>query len=344
LCSPNYYFKVKVKVKVNVKVNVNVKKDFFMGIDKAGAFFDKGTEYLTAENHDKAIAYFTVAIDMAGDDDHSGLNLSESLIKCYFYLYRSFAYYRAGIGAEKAVADIGKAIGLGDAGGFLDKIIEWSSSSNSENSDYAIIVCGELIRLVPGLNDELMAKCLFSRGRAFYNRGIKDPALEDFTEAIRRFKPDPSGPAASPGDDPFADLLNTVFYEYSSDSDFYIALFTALAKVEFGAGLKARCFFYRGRAYLQCTHNWDLAGVGPNLAGIAREDCDKALADFTEAIRLDPLLNDANCFALRGEIYLSRKEYDSAIADFATALRIDPGYTRIREILGRAQKERDGAP
>jgi len=314
-----------------------------MGIDKAGSFFDKGTEYLTGENYDKAIAYFTVAIDMAGDDDHSGLNLSESLIKCYFYLYRSFALYRVGAEGGKSVADIGRAIGLGEAGGFIDKIIEWSSSSNSDNSDYAVTVCSELIRLVPGLDDELMAKCFFSRGRAFYNLGSREQALADFTEAIRRFKPSPAGgTAASPDDDPFADLLNTVFYEYSNDSDFYIALFTALAKVEFGAGLKARCFFYRGRAYLKCTHNWDLAGVGPNLAGVPQEDCDKALADFTEAIRLDPLLDDANCFALRGEIYLSRKEYDRAIADFATALRIDPNYVRIREILGRAQKERDG--
>ena len=315
-----------------------------MGIDKAGTFFDRGTEYLSGENYDKAIAYFTVAIDMAGDDDHSGLDRSESLIKCYFYLYRSFACYRVAGDSNnrKAVADIGRAIGLGDAGGFIDKIIEWSSSSNGDNSDYAVTVCSELIRLVPNIDDELRAKCLFSRGRAHYNRGSKDEALADFTEAIRRFKPDPAAdPAASPADDPFADLLDTVFYEYSSDSDFYIALFTALTRVEFGADLKARCFFYRGRAYLKCTHNWDLSGVGPNLGGIAPEDCGRALADFTEAIRLNPLLNDANCFALRGEIYLARKEYDPAIADFATALRIDPNYTRIREILARAQKERD---
>ena len=315
-----------------------------MSIDKAGTFFDRGTEYLTGENYDKAIAYFTVAIDMAGDDDHSGLNRNESLIKCYFYLYRSFAYYRNERDADKAVADIGRAIGLGDAGGFTEKIIEWSSSSNGDNSDYAVTVCSELIRLVPNLDDELKARCFFSRGRAHYNRGSKDNALSDFTEAIRRFKPDQAaGSAANPIDDPFADLLNTVFYEYSSDTDFYIALFTALTQVDFVPDLKARCFFYRGRAYLKCTQNWDLSGVGPNLSGVGEEDCGKALADFTEAIRLDPLLNDANCFALRGELYLARKEYDRAIADLATALRIDPNYTRIREVLARAQKERDGA-
>jgi len=310
-----------------------------MRIDTAAKFFGKGNDYLAGENYDKAIAYFTVAIDMAGDDDHTGLDRGDSLKKCYFYLHRSFACYLVESDSWKAVADIGRAIGLADAGGFIDKIIEWSASSNGDNSEYAVMVCSELIRLAPGLDDGLKAKCFFSRGRAFYNNGSKDRALPDFTEAIRRFRPDP---AAASGADPFADPLDTVFCEYSSDSDFYIALFTALTRLEFEPGLKARCFFYRGRAYLQCTNNWDLSGVGPNLGGIAKEDCDQALADFTEAIRLDPLLNDANCFALRGEIYMARGEYDQAVSDFATALRIDPDYARIRDILARAQKERDG--
>jgi tetratricopeptide (TPR) repeat protein len=51
---------------------------------------------------------------------------------------------------------------------------------------------------------------------------------------------------------------------------------------------------------------------------------DSAIADFTEAIRLDP--KDASGFARRGTAYNVKKDYDRAIADFTEAIRLDPKY------------------
>ena len=56
-------------------------------------------------------------------------------------------------------------------------------------------------------------------------------------------------------------------------------------------------------------------------------DRDKAIADYTEAIRLDPKYAEAYCN--RGIAYGKKGDHDEAIADFTAAIQIDPngGYT-----------------
>ena len=51
-------------------------------------------------------------------------------------------------------------------------------------------------------------------------------------------------------------------------------------------------------------------------------DHDKAIADFTEAIRLNP--KDAEAYYSRGGAYGEKGDYDKAIADFTEAIRLNP--------------------
>jgi tetratricopeptide (TPR) repeat protein len=51
-------------------------------------------------------------------------------------------------------------------------------------------------------------------------------------------------------------------------------------------------------------------------------DYETAIADYTEAIRLDPNFRDA--YHARGYAYYNKKDYDRAIADFTQSIRIDP--------------------
>jgi TonB family protein len=60
----------------------------------------------------------------------------------------------------------------------------------------------------------------------------------------------------------------------------------------------------RGRTYIQQDQN------------------DRAIADFTKAIELDP--EGANAYNHRGVAYASRLDFDSAIADFDKAIQFDP--------------------
>ena len=58
---------------------------------------------------------------------------------------------------------------------------------------------------------------------------------------------------------------------------------------------------------------------------------DRAIADFDEAIKLNP--NDANAYYNRGLAYKKKGDKEQAIADFRKALEIDPSYQKAKIIL-----------
>jgi tetratricopeptide (TPR) repeat protein len=57
---------------------------------------------------------------------------------------------------------------------------------------------------------------------------------------------------------------------------------------------------------------------------LLNKDYDNAIAQFNEAIRLDP--NYAWAYAERGVAYLFKKQFDRAINDLNEAIRLDPNY------------------
>jgi tetratricopeptide (TPR) repeat protein len=66
-----------------------------------------------------------------------------------------------------------------------------------------------------------------------------------------------------------------------------------------------------------------------------KRDYDRAIADYTEAIRLNP--DYATAYNNRGNVYHNnKKDYDRAIADYTEALRIDPKYVIAYNNRGRA--------
>jgi len=60
------------------------------------------------------------------------------------------------------------------------------------------------------------------------------------------------------------------------------------------------------------------------IAYIKKGDYDRAIADLTQAIRLDP--NYADAYISRGSVYNEKGDYDRAIADLTQAIRLDPNY------------------
>jgi tetratricopeptide (TPR) repeat protein len=71
-------------------------------------------------------------------------------------------------------------------------------------------------------------------------------------------------------------------------------------------------------------------------------DYDHAIADYTQAIRLDP--NSATAYNNRGTAYSEGGDYDQAIADFEVALRINPNDDVARYNLERARRMRGNKP
>ena len=62
------------------------------------------------------------------------------------------------------------------------------------------------------------------------------------------------------------------------------------------------------------------------------EDYDRAIADFTEAIRLDP--KDDWAYYYRAQSWNAKGEYDKAIADLTEAIRLDPNDASVYYFAG----------
>jgi lipoprotein NlpI len=56
----------------------------------------------------------------------------------------------------------------------------------------------------------------------------------------------------------------------------------------------------------------------------SKKEHDRAIADYSEAIKLDPAY--ATAYNNRGFVYVGKKDYDRAIADFSEAIKLDPKY------------------
>jgi tetratricopeptide (TPR) repeat protein len=71
-----------------------------------------------------------------------------------------------------------------------------------------------------------------------------------------------------------------------------------------------------------------------------RQEYDSAIADFTEAIRLNP--NYAAAYNNRGVAHYRKGDIDKAIAGYEAALRIDPNFTLARNNLENARQAQWG--
>jgi tetratricopeptide (TPR) repeat protein len=89
------------------------------------------------------------------------------------------------------------------------------------------------------------------------------------------------------------------------------------------AASRARAYNNRGRTYRSRRDIGDL---------------DRAISDYTEAIRLDP--NNARGYYNRGDIYRERN-LDRAIADLTAAIRLDPKYVSAYVARGWAYVFKD---
>jgi len=101
-------------------------------------------------------------------------------------------------------------------------------------------------------------------------------------------------------------------------------------------------------AIAACSRAINSGKVSPtNLASVlrsrgseyaAKKNYDLAIADFNEAIKLDP--NGSSSFVSRGRAYDDKNDYDRAIADFSEAIKLDPNDSYSFFWLGAAYHDK----
>jgi tetratricopeptide (TPR) repeat protein len=178
------------------------------------------------------------------------------------------------------------------------------------------------------------AGTFLDRGIMHASRGEYERAIADFTEAIR-LDPNMSAAYMLRG----RALAASVSRVTSIAENF--ASFNAITRA---GNVTAE----QSRVYDQSIADFNQAiRLDPNLTEAFNDrgraysnkgDYDRAIADYNQVIRLDPNLDVA--FNNRGLAYERKGDNDRAIADFEAALRIDPNYARARNNLEQVRQRR----
>jgi tetratricopeptide (TPR) repeat protein len=103
----------------------------------------------------------------------------------------------------------------------------------------------------------------------------------------------------------------------------------------------AAAFTLRGRAYrakgdldhaiadyteaIKIEPNFVLAFYSRGIAYFNKRDYDRAIADYTVSLRLTP--RDIIALQNRGHAYQAKQDYDNAIADYSEAIKIEPKFS-----------------
>ena len=141
----------------------------------------------------------------------------------------------------------------------------------------------------------------------------------------------------------------------SADPDRSLAGCTAvLTRSDEAAQDRAVAFYNRGNAYryrgdteraiadyseaIRLKPDYALAFYNRGDAYADRSKYDHAIVDFSEAIRLKP--DDASAFNSRGIAYAIKGESDRAIADFSEAIRLKPDYASAFSNRGRTYERK----
>jgi tetratricopeptide (TPR) repeat protein len=121
---------------------------------------------------------------------------------------------------------------------------------------------------------------------------------------------------------------------FAARSDYELAIMDFSDAIKLEPSLAA-AYMLRGRALFASVSK--VTGQRDNFSGVGtistggkvsadqKRVYDQAIADFTQAIRLDP--DNAATYRERGNAYSDKGDYDRAIADYNQAIRLDPNFT-----------------
>lgn len=201
----------------------------------------------------------------------------------YYYMQRGVVYQTIGE-ADRAILDFSDAHRIAPTQTFPLISRGVALYTRKDNNSGAIADFNAALKINPR---EMSA--YINRGIVHRKLGELGKAIDDFTAAIKLLPPkiDPVSERVLP---------DAVAGQLSSQKELernHIPLQAAFV------------YFQRGLSYYD------------------KQEYDRAIADFSEAIRLNP--NEGSAYVGRGATYLYKDELKKAIADFSEAIRLSPG-------------------
>ena len=259
---------------------------------KARVYVNIGHAYGEKGEYDKEI-----------EDDNEALRLD--VRNADAYAVRGRAYGAKG-DYDKMIADETEAVHIDPTCAKVFTLRGWAYGSKGEH-DKEIADYTEAIRL-----DPKYAEGYSLRADAYKTKFDRKNAIADFSELIR-LTPQDANAHLSRGDC-YMEMLK--FDKAIADYNEMIRLMPGLAEA----------FAKRGNALLQKGKEGDMFPRGPKDEKDRAEYMNKAIADLTEAIRLDP--KDIGSICNRAVAYETMGDYNKAIADENRVLHVDPGCAR----------------
>jgi len=243
-----------------------------LGLKDAEIFRRRGYDYGIARENSKAIADYSQAISL---DFNDGVAFGG---RCRVYLENQQF--------ENALADCSKAIELNpdEATSYLNR----GNAYLAKNENNLAIADFNKALSLQAKN----AAAYLGRGNAFYNKGDYGKALDDYSEAV---KLNPQNPAAYG--------LRGIIYQRKGNDDKAIEDFTEAIRLnpEF-----ALVYASRGKSFL------------------AEKKYDEAIDDYTNAIKFNNSGKATDFYFERGIAYYKKGEFDKAIADLTEVINLDP--------------------
>jgi tetratricopeptide (TPR) repeat protein len=213
---------------------------------------------------------------------------------------------------QRAVADIGDAIRLNpnDALAYNNRAFIWRELGEVDN---AIADLTEAIRINPMPRSDFggpgHVNAYSNRGLAFQMKGDYERALADYDVAIK----------LDPKDLP-ALIYRSQIHRQAGNYDLALAdLDTAIRITPDDADL------YHARGMLLYAQYMGAS------AWIRKSDLERAIADFSQMIRLEP--KSGLGYYLRGKAHVTNGDRDRAIADLIEGSKLDPIHPGIRTTL-----------
>lgn len=287
--------------------------------DKIALLINRGNAYARQGEHQLAITDFSRALELQAVDQPGRANLLRR---------RALAHARLNA-FDQAVADFTEAIGLEprDVEAHANRGLVYSQMGEHE---LAIADYNEALALNP--RDVVV---LYNRGNAHFTRGELEQAIKDYTEVIRQ-DPDHAWAFGNRGR-AFAQLAGNQGPDRGrGDYRRAIADFSRVLELDPGnvKALWDRAHAQRDigeheRAIEDFTaalrhETTPLLYVERGLACAAINDFEAAIADFSEAILLDP--QHAKAFVFRANALLEQGKGEDALNDYSEAARISPDW------------------